>query len=33
MKRKLSFEGEALKTFSNWAKLDKKIYSKIVTLI
>ncbi len=33
MKRKLSFEGDAFETFSSWAKLDKKIYSKIVTLI
>ena len=33
MSRKIVFESSAFADFSEWASLDKKIYSKIVELI
>ena len=33
MSRKIVFESSAFDDFNDWAKLDKKIYRKIVTLI
>ena len=33
MKRNIVFEASAFEDFNQWAKLDKKIYSKIIELI
>ena len=33
MSKKVVFESSAFNDFNNWAKLDKKIYRKIVALI
>lgn len=33
MKRKVIFEGSAFDNFNEWAKVDKKLYAKIVELI
>ncbi len=33
MSRKIVFEASAFEDFNEWAKLDKKIYRKIVELI
>ena len=33
MKRRLTFEGEAFENFVDWAKSNKKLHEKIVTLI
>jgi toxin YoeB len=33
MSRKIVFEASAFEDFTEWAKLDKKIYKKIVELI
>ncbi|GAB4532682.1 MAG: type II toxin-antitoxin system mRNA interferase toxin YoeB [Pleurocapsa sp.] len=33
MSRKIVFESSAFDDFNNWAKQDKKVYRKIVTLI
>jgi len=33
MKRNIVFEASAFEDFNYWAKLDKKIYSKIIELI
>jgi toxin YoeB len=33
MSRRIVFEASAFEDFSEWAKLDKKIHQKIVTLI
>ncbi len=33
MKRKTVFQGDAFEAFTDWAKLDRKLYGKIVALI
>ena len=33
MKRKIVFQGDAFEDFTDWAKLDRKLCSKIVSLI
>jgi toxin YoeB len=33
MKRRILFEADAFADFNEWAKLDRKIYAKIVELI
>jgi toxin YoeB len=33
MKRKVIFQGDAFEDFTEWARLDRKLYAKIVSLI
>jgi toxin YoeB len=33
MKRKVIFQGDAFEDFTEWARLDRKIHAKIVTLL
>jgi toxin YoeB len=33
MKRKVIFQGDAFEDFTQWARLDRKLYAKIVSLI
>jgi toxin YoeB len=33
MKRKVIFQGDTFEDFTEWARLDRKIYAKIVTLL
>jgi toxin YoeB len=33
MQRKVIFQGDAFEDFTEWARLDRKIHAKIVTLL